>query len=197
MRRALAVALLGAVLLLSGCLGFVGGAADETATPTPTATDTPTATPTETETSTPTASETTTPSTPQTPEVEKIVVNVNEFTSGESKDWVAMTREAADYWEGEGATHLEKPVQFEVEESPDDADLRVHFVTTLTECGEYEIEPQTIGCSERGVVRIQVCEGRSQMVATVKHELGHQLGLDHGDEPSPLMDAVSATGSCF
>jgi len=124
----------------------------------------------------------------------KKTVSVGVANNG-SEELISATEMAVEYWNTEGSRYTTYPVTFEYTESAAQADILIRPVEVLT-CG-YSISTDTIGCaprlhadstvSEPAVVK--VVERIPQPVArsTVKHELGHIVGLGHSAEPARLM----------
>lgn len=90
---------------------------------------------------------------------------------------------------------------FEVRPNASDPDINVQIVDRIYECGN---EDHTAGCTLQPVrpeaipetVEFEVRRDLSaaSTVAVMKHELGHILGLDHGDRPRGVM-AAELSGS--
>jgi len=92
-------------------------------------------------------------------------------------------------------------VNFVANANSTDPDVRVAIVEDVQQCGGEQSET-FVGCapiyedgeveSFESFVRIEGGYTPNSTVQTMKHEFGHLLGLNHGDEPMPLMDEEHA-----
>lgn len=207
--RAIGVA---ACLLIAGCSG---GGVDGTATPSPTvestdsvtesttstseATSTPTETPgdTETPTETPTSTEPSVdPDNPYGKEVLKLYVN----QSITDRNMMPVVRDAIAYWGKNSEKYAGYNVSYQLVDSREEADVLLEFGNVGT-CGSSVHEDGYYdGCADfveddaPPLVRAEIQHNLSNPVAreTIKHELGHTLGLEHGDEPLDIMSAYDS-----
>lgn len=167
-------------------------ATTQTAAPSPTSTESPTDTPT------------------PTPEPDPLRDNpwasnpvVIQVTNGanESRNFVPLARQAADYWNENATVYTDFKVNFTVNQSHPNPDVEINITDTIQRCGEETDSDDFLGCApvytEDGVVRqttdVQIISGQTNgtTVRTIKHELGHTLGLEHEDSDTlPLMSAV-------
>lgn len=108
-----------------------------------------------------------------------------------------MTEDALEYWEGNTSDeYADYPIEYEYEPTAEDPDIRIRWVTEIDSCGENDHE-NLAGCAdlvtndrevpETVVVRVETDHSRAETIATLKHELGHTLGLTHDDEPQEVM----------
>lgn len=197
MRRTLPLVLLVSLVLLSGCsvleadpaerlpndtnLGDTGG----TETTDPRTTGSPGGSATVTATPTPTVAN------PWNTQTVTVAVEANA-----SDSLARATRTAVDYWNTDGAEYATYPVTFQYVTTPENADILVRPVAYPLDCG-HTVTPDTIGCAPildadstaPNEVTVRVIDGipHPSARATVKHELGHVVGLYHDDEPSSLM----------
>jgi hypothetical protein len=113
-------------------------------------------------------------------------------------DLAALTAEAAAYWTDNAAEYAGFDVSLSI--GDDDPDVEVVYLddrTGIEGCREHAAS-ELLGCAplleprhrpERPVTVEVVATGRpyGDVRTTVQHELGHTLGLDHGDEPAHVM----------
>lgn len=187
------------LLVLAGCSSGTAPSPTEAghSSPTP-STPTPTSTPERTPTSYPT------PTPDPYPEnywdEQELVVAI-ETTPNVSRvpDYEGMVREATAYWNGHSEQYAGYPMTFRVEPNASSPDIIVEFTPEIKECGIDPNPELLMGCAaeireghppERPeVVTVESIYASDTTVDTIRHELGHLLGISHGEEPMPLMNA--------
>ena len=122
-----------------------------------------------------------------------ISVAVSDEASGELHD---ATTEAVEFWNDHQGEYSTYEYQLEEVDDTDGSDIVVQPESYPMAC-DIHVATDTVGCapildadmSVSGPVEVSVLEHMPQPAArqTVKHELGHVLGLTHDDEPQPLM----------
>jgi len=106
------------------------------------------------------------------------------------------TIEAVEFWNDHQGMYSTYEYQLEVVDDPDASDIIIQPASYPMAC-DLHVGTDTVGCapildmnsSVSGPVEVSIIEDMPQSAArsTVKHELGHVLGLTHDDEPQPLM----------
>lgn len=124
---------------------------------------------------------------------EPIVVAVEDAT-GSDRDFVPLVRPALEYWQGNASRYAGYPVEFVLEPDATDPDVEIQIVRDISDCNG---TGDAIGCApyvtnrERidRPVTVEIVAGLSDdsTIHVIKHELGHVLGLDHGDAPQDVM----------
>lgn len=207
------ILLVAALVVFAGCAGSVQ---ETSPTPTTTATTTvetttaspssPTTTPTtttteatETTTTETTTESTPTPTGPENPwEQEEVAVAISN-EANESRNLRPLVNETLAYWNANASEYGDYAVNFSYT-TTEDADIVVEFVERILVCGE-EDDNITVGCAaildkydeayETETVEVVSGYSNESTIEILKHEFGHLLGLDHGEEPMPLMAALS------
>jgi len=105
------------------------------------------------------------------------------------------------YWNDEGSEYANYNVTFVRATDGRDPDIVVELVGQITEC-EDEDTDSTVGCAPlldqqdvpEDPARVEVVAGYSnESTETIlRHEFGHVLGIEHGEEPMPTMKAISS-----
>lgn len=121
-----------------------------------------------------------------------LVVGLAVETDG-SRDYEPLVRSALDYWEDRAEQYAGYPVDYDLRPDADRPDVRVTVVDEV-DCGA---EPHAAGCAPvveahsqfDPPVSVRVVDGLSDAstVDVLTHEVGHTLGLDHGDAPQSVM----------
>ena len=196
-------------LVIAGCSGTSNGGptAADTATssvtevertPTP-GEDTvgpPTPAKTYTPTKTPTPAETETPALVKNPWAEEPIIVAVDGPSDSPVNYTGAVRRAVEYWRENDHTDLEYRPTFVVKPSATTAHVVIRFVTSIENCGESTAN-ETIGCApilddddgaaSPEIVRVQKGLTNRSTYRTVRHELGHVLGLEHREGPDDVM----------
>lgn len=191
------------IVILSGCTA-TSPATEQTPTETPTEriTDvditTSTSTDFPTETTSPTNTETATlrPDLPDNPwRKEPIVIGIDS-SADPDRNYSAQVIDAVEYWHeiGEGRTAWSP--NFTIHPDAKSPDIVIRFVNEIQSCGT-EDGNVTIGCarvlqpdstpSEPEIVLINIGLTNESTYRTARHELGHTLGLNHGEGPGEVM----------
>ena len=83
---------------------------------------------------------------------------------------------------------------FELEPHNESADVILDYVHSIDSCGwTYDPSAVYLGCAPIGpdvgqtVVELRENDDDKQLLQTTEHELGHVLGIGHGEPPMPLM----------
>lgn len=169
-----------------------GGQGDAVQTPTnePTPTPSPTATPIPTPTFTPTPI-------PNPWNSDTAIVAINKSVDPD-RNYAGLVQAALTYWQEEGAEYRKYDIRFVVRPNASDPDIVVKFVDSLSKCGyEYSLDAAYAGCAsvlsaqsnpdDPEVVTILAGLVREDTILTLKHEFGHIYGINHNEEPMPLM----------
>lgn len=135
---------------------------------------------------------------PDNPYRERELVVATSAPVNETRAFRPLVREALDYWEANAERYAGYPIEYRLDPDAENPDVRVSFVESIEECGT---ETHAAGCApvpEIGgrvarPVDVQVLGGyaNASTVAVLKHELGHSLGLQHGDDPQDVMQSES------
>lgn len=114
-------------------------------------------------------------------------------SANQTRNVQPLVERTLSYWEQNAKEYVGYGVEFELDPDASDPDVIVSFQRRV------ECHGQTgwLGCapdvetvdtrSETMVVAVKGGYQNDSMVQTLKHEVGHVLGLDHGEEPMPLM----------
>lgn len=125
-----------------------------------------------------------------------VVVVSYESPADEPRDYEPVVQEALAYWTEHSEEYAGFDVELRLAEPGEEADVHVSFVEDVRTCGE---SVNAAGCAPRITspydvdrpVDVQVRAGldHESSVKVLVHELGHTMGLGHGDEPSEYMSA--------
>lgn len=189
------------MLLVAGCSETSNGGPSTTATPAiaPTetgtgATETPVDPPTRTVNPSPTEIET--PNPVKNPWGEEPIVIAIQSPNNTRVNYTKSVLRSVNYWKANNHTDLRYRPNFVVEPSERRAHILIRFVTSIDSCGE-SVTNETIGCApiltadDRAaspeIVRVQKGLTNKSTYRVVRHELGHILGLQHGEGPAQVM----------
>lgn len=117
-----------------------------------------------------------------------------EKPANDSRDYEPLVAQALSFWENESERYAGYPIEYDLDPNASDPDLVVAFVDRIEECNNvsdaagcapYVNSPSTIDRPER----VEILRGftNDSTLLVLRHELGHTLGLDHGDEPESVM----------
>lgn len=110
-----------------------------------------------------------------------------------------LVRDAIQYWNNHSEEYAGVNVTFTLQKYSSTADIRIAFTSNIPRCGGFTGDP--LGCAvviepgetppEQAEVEIRAGYDDRTTRATIKHELGHVIGLGHDDAPQPLMNETA------
>jgi hypothetical protein len=119
----------------------------------------------------------------------------------DGRNYTPLVRDALSYWEDASEADAWYSVDFQIDNDAVHPDIQVTFVNNVQRC-ENEGEGYVLGCADLlepqyapvGQARVEIALGytNASMRDTLRHEFGHLHGIDHGEEPMPLMAAFNA-----
>lgn len=132
-----------------------------------------------------------------------VSVTVDDQTSTGRDGFAELLREGLTYWEEHSETYAGYAVEYAFEPTlaePEDADIVVELVEDVQTCSVEGHDQEAVGCapvitgSAPETARVEIKDGFSDelTLVTIKHELGHTLGLGHDDEPQSIMSSDPA-----
>lgn len=183
------------LVVVSGCNAVPGlptSGPGEVSTPAPSPSVEPQSTPSAT------ATPTSTP-VPRNPwHADPVVIGINR-SADPDRDYAVLVQAAIDYWNGNVSFYSDFEVVFRLEPTATNTDIELRFVESIPRCSGYD-PSHTLGCSPfytrpgqangTSVIEIRTDLTEDSTVFTIKHELGHVLGISHNESPMPLMAPI-------
>lgn len=167
-------------------------------------TETASSTATPSQTPTPTASPT--PTVSPTPELgspfgqERVYIAYTVVSNPHNQSFEQAFLRAVSYWNNAGNQYSTYPVILTKTDDIAQADIVVRYGTSADDCGFVE-DVSHVGCapllddsrpdSIPVTVRVEAGYTADATAETTMHEIGHVLGIEHGEEPMPLMNESS------
>jgi len=132
---------------------------------------------------------------PQNPWGKDTVVVAYEQEVNARHGFSDLVGEALDYWEQNSEMYTGYTIAYQLRPNADDPDILIRLVEEIPSCGEADHDGTIAGCAPLidgrapDTAEIEIVDGYDDgpTVETIKHELGHTLGLDHDDEPQEFM----------
>ena len=117
-----------------------------------------------------------------------------------SRTIAPLVEKALTYWNGEGREYADYDATFVPTSDASEADIVVEFVGRIESCDGSDTD-STVGCAplldaratpnDPTHVRVVAGYSNDSTVEILKHEFGHLLGVEHGEEPTATMQAMS------
>ena len=133
------------------------------------------------------------------PRTDTVTVGITYITGGD-RNITPLVQEAIDYWMKHDDQYGDYTTDWVVKPDADNPDVVILFVDTIVKCGFGPNQDYYIGCtnllstdrSANTPVQVEIAAGYNDesTINTIKHEFGHLYGLEHGEEPMPLMSAT-------
>lgn len=185
------------LVVLAGCSAGQDTTTDDGQPSSPGIDETMSATPSPTASPIPTPTFTPTPI-PNPWRSDTAVVSINK-TADPDRNYAGLVQASINYWDDDGAEHRHYDVRLVVQPNASDADIEVRFVDSIDVCGRiYDHDGRFAGCApilsansnpdKPAVIYVLAGLTREDTVHTLNHEFGHLFGIDHDEEPMPLMN---------
>lgn len=133
------------------------------------------------------------------PRTDTVTVGITYIASGD-RNITPLVQDSIDYWMAHDDQYGDYTTDWEVVPNADNPDVVVLFVENIVKCGFGPNHEYYIGCTDllgtdrsaNTPVQVEIAAGYNDesTTNTIKHEFGHLYGLEHGEEPMPLMSAT-------
>lgn len=128
-----------------------------------------------------------------------VTIGVTDETGGD-RDYRPFVDETLAYWVAHDEEYGDYATDFEFRPNASNPDVEIRIVESILQCGVHTpIDGRFTGCASlldgdavakhTEVVEISYDQSDESIVTTMKHEFGHLYGIEHGEEPMPLMNA--------
>lgn len=129
-----------------------------------------------------------------------VTVTLDTKTGDDREGFESLVLDGLSYWEEHSEEFAGYAIEYEVDPDLEDGDVVVELVETVETCEASGHDQEAVGCApiftgeatETATVEIKDGFSDDLTLTTIKHEIGHTLGLGHDDEPIEIMSGDPA-----